>query len=410
MVKFMKKNAKGKKTVQNKKANNQRKTPFADAGEAIGYGASQFFGMPGLKGVGKLLGSGIGRIFGSGDYKVVGPEPRMNVLKGSTPQFSSTRATNIVCHREYVADINGTTAFTNTSYAIQPANSTTFPWLAQVAASYSQYRIHGMIFEFKPLITDFITGGAPGVIILSTNYNADDPLFTTKRQMENSEFAVSIKPTDQIIHMIECDPKQTSINELYTRSGAIPAGQDYKAYDLGNFQIATQGNPVQLLGELWVSYCIEFFKPELPVAGFVVDSHTTRYTAASTTIDLGLTAIAQAGGITPSAITQNSVTYSNLIPNTNYLWEWATTFSGVLGSLATVAVTTGTAVPGFISGAAANTAPYSYIGSNSGSVYSAVIKSSAAGVIKMTVPGTSSVASTTLGVDIYLSLIEQTLN
>lgn len=409
MVKFNKKNAKGKKANQNKKASTTRKTPFADAGELIGYGASQFLGIPGLKGVGKLLGSGIGRIFGSGDYKVVGPEPRMNVLKGSTPQFSSTRATNIVCHREYVADINGTAAFTNTSYAIQPANSITFPWLAQVASSYSQYRIHGMIFEFKPLITDFITGGAPGVIIMSTNYNADDPLFTTKRQMENSEFAVSIKPTDQVIHMIECDPKQTSINELYTRSGAVPAGQDYKAYDLGNFQIATQGNPVQLLGELWVSYCIEFFKPELPVNGIVADSHITRYTAASTTIDLGATAIAQAGGVT-AVSTQNDVTYTGLIPNTRYLWEWATTYNGALASLATVAITTGSAVPGFISGSSANTAPFSYIGSNSGSVYTAVVKSSSDGIIKMHIPLTSSVASTALGVDIYLSLIEQTLN
>lgn len=298
-------------------------TPFRDVGRIVGGKAASFFGIPGMRDVGKLVGTGIGRIFGSGDYKVVGALPTHNVLSGQIPKFSSTHATNIVTHREYIADITGTSAFTNTSYPLQPGNLQTFPWLNRIASSYSQYRIHGMMFEFRPLITDFVTGGAPGVVVMATNYNADEVAFTSKRQMENSEFAVSIKPTEQVMHLIECDPAQTSIQNLYVRTTTLPTGQDYKSCDLGNFQIATQGNPVQLLGELWVTYCIEFFKPELAV-GSDLDSFTTRSFTGTTVADMGTVQLTNFGSAT-STITATSATFTGLAATTRYQFTYLAT-------------------------------------------------------------------------------------
>jgi hypothetical protein len=261
-------------------------TPFSDVGAIVGSKLGSLLAMPYLKGVGKWLGSGIGQVFGSGDYQVVGAEPTYNVLMNSQiPKFSTTRQTNVICHREYLGDILGTAGFNNIAYPLNPGVSKTFPWLSVIAQNYQQYKFHGVIFEFRPLITDFVTNGAPGVVIMATNYNADAVIYNTKQEMENSEYAVSVKPTRELLHGIECDSNQTTISELYVRTGAPPVGQDLRLYDLGNFQFATQVNPIQNLGELWVSYCVEFFKPILPtdVGGNVLSAFTTRTTITNAT-------------------------------------------------------------------------------------------------------------------------------
>lgn len=258
----------------------KKKTPFADVGSIIGGGVGSMFGLPYAQGIGKWLGTGIGTIFGSGDYEMVGQNPSYNVLTNGAqiPKFSTTRQTNIVSHREYLGDITGTTAFTNRVYPINPGSTLTFPWLSTLAQCYQQYKIHGLIFEFRPLITDFVTSGAPGVVVMATNYNADEPAYTTKQAMENSEYAVSVKPTCNLMHGVECASNQTVLNELYVRPAGLASNLDLKFTDLGNFQFASQGNPTQLLGELWCSYTIEFFKPLLPndVGGNVQSISTTR--------------------------------------------------------------------------------------------------------------------------------------
>jgi len=275
-------NNKPKPTPKQKKA-----TPFSDAGAIVGSQLGSMFNAPYLKGVGKWLGSGIGSIFGSGDYQIVGAMPQYNVMMNGNqiPKFSGSKQTNIVCHREYLGDIMGTAGFSNTKYPLNPGISTTFPWLSTIAQCYQEYKFHGVIFEFRPLITDFVTSGAPGVVVMATNYNADAPTYSTKQEMENSEYAVSVKPTRELMHGIECASSQTVLPQLYVRSDVPPTGQDLRLYDLGNFQFATQTNPVQNLGELWVSYCVEFFKPILPIdaGGNVLSgvSNRTNVTSAS---------------------------------------------------------------------------------------------------------------------------------
>lgn len=255
-----------KKIKKTKKAS----TPFADAGAIVGQRVGQLIGYPMLKGVGRWLGGGIGSILGSGDYQMLGSTPKYNVLTSDVqvPQFSVTRQTNIVCHREYLGDISGTTAFTTSRYVLNPGNPSTFPWLSVVAQNYQEYRFHGLIFEFKSLLTENVTAGTPGSIIISTNYNAANaPNYTTKQQMENTEYAVSTKPTASMIHGVECALDQTSIPIKFIRAGAgaTQVGQDSRLYDLGLTQIATSGNPTVAIGELWVSYCVELFKPTEPV-------------------------------------------------------------------------------------------------------------------------------------------------
>jgi len=279
-------NNKKKVNFQKPKQKTKKKTPFADTGEIIGSKVSSMFGVPWAKGIGKWLGSGIGQIFGSGDYTMVGASPDYNVLTNGNqiPKFGTQSQTNVICHREYLGDVYGTSAFKNNTYPLNPGSSKTFPWLSSVAQNYQQYKFHGLIFEFRSLMTDFVTGGQPGVVVMATNYNSDSLAYTTKQDMENSEYAVSIKPTRDLIHGVECATNQTVLSQLYVRTGQPPAGQDLRLYDLGLFQLATQANPAAVvIGELWVSYCVEFFKPVLPtdVGGNVTSNHTVRTSTTS---------------------------------------------------------------------------------------------------------------------------------
>jgi len=70
--------------------------------------------------------------------------------------------------------------------------------------------------------------------------------------------------------MVECKPSETSTLLKYVRSGAVPTGQDLRLYDQGLFQFISQYNPTQDLGELWVTYCVEFYKPVLQLENSVI--------------------------------------------------------------------------------------------------------------------------------------------
>lgn len=312
-------------TVKTRKQQKQNSKPFSEAGAIAGGKIGSMFNLPWARGVGKWLGSGIGQIFGSGDYSLSGAPPDYNVLVNSAqiPQFSKTNATNIVCHREYLGDISGTAAFNNRVYPINPGMAATFPWLNTVANNYQEYRFHGLIFEFRPMITDFITGGAPGTVIMATNYNADAPSYTSKQNMENSEYAVSVKPTLPMIHGVECAGGQTILPQRYVRNGAVPTGQDLRLYDAGNFQFATTANPVQQLGELWVSYCVEFFKPIMPDAADVniASLHIARNTSVSGTNPFGLVQLSVYTNMSNVSSTANSVTFDG-IPGAYYMFTY----------------------------------------------------------------------------------------
>lgn len=309
--------------------------PFRDTGGIVGNRIGGMFGNASIgRGIGRWLGTGIGSIFGSGDYTLAGSQPAYNVMANGAqiPKFDSTRQTNVVCHREYLGDILGTAGFTNRQYPLNPGMSTTFPWLSTVAANYQEYKFHGIVFEFRSLLTDFVTGGAPGVIVMSTNYNADAPVYTTKQQMENAEFAVSTKPTINLMHGVECADVQTILPQRYVRSAAPSAGQDLRLYDLGNFQFATASNPIQDLGELWVSYCVEFFKPIQPTFTSIPSAgeHTIRFGVGSAN-PLGTNLSVSTGNLDVT-IDNSTVNINNAQPGIRYKIDllWFGTSTGLV--------------------------------------------------------------------------------
>lgn len=229
--------------------------------------------------IGAHLGHGLQTVIkaltGFGDYEVEQNSLMPPVLGGDPPIIQNSRNnSHIVHHREYIGDVYASTAFSIQTYPLNPGLISSFPWVSQQADSYEQYKFRGMVFEFKSMSSDAVLSSAAssslGTVVMSTQYNALEAPFSDKRTMENYEYANSCKPSCSMLHPIECKMSQNTISELYVRTGEVSQG-DRRLYDLGNFSIAVQGmqnvGANQVIGELWVSYELEFFKPKLLVGG-----------------------------------------------------------------------------------------------------------------------------------------------
>jgi len=277
--------------------------PWGKAGSWIGNALGSAYAGEGGGKIGAKLGSYlhyIGKIFGSGDYVTSADDIKRNTVMNSAQVPSFGHGKNIVkiTHREVLGDVYSSAtpgAFDITDYPINPGLASSFPWLSQVCgASFQQYRINGMVFEFRSMSADALnsTNTALGSVIMATDYDSADSTFTSKQQMENTEFGVSCKPSSCMIHGIECARNQTSISELYIRAFGVPSGKDIRMYDMGRFSIATVGMQAASvnLGELWVSYDIDLIKaieqPPQYITPFA--QYTVSPTNVSSTSSLGL--------------------------------------------------------------------------------------------------------------------------
>jgi hypothetical protein len=239
------------------------------AGARVGMAAG---GMPGAA-MGSAIGQGIAAITGYGDYKV--RTNSLNVVGTSVdtvPRFVNNDHAVRMTHREFVTDLvvpENPTDFHNDTYDINPSNIRLFPWLSRMATQYQQYRVHGMVVEYKSMSSDYAASGPLGTVMIASNYNVNDLPYPTKVALENSEFAVSSKPSRSIIHAIECDPNLGATNRYYYVRDLTASGtelSDNRLYDLAKIQVATSGLPGTAgatMGEIWVSYDIEFTKPVL---------------------------------------------------------------------------------------------------------------------------------------------------
>jgi hypothetical protein len=222
--------------------------------------------------VGDMAQKAILAITGFGDYQV-----RSNTLTngGSPPQFSMGKHMTKICHREFVGLVTSPgAAFTTTNYFINPTTNL-FPWLSEIALSFEQFAVRGMVVEFKSTSATAVssTNTALGSVILATQYNVLAPAFTSQQQMEAYEFCTSCNPSQSMIHPIECAPNLTTVSELYVDQFSTG---DPRLQNLGVTTVATVGQQAaSTLGELWVSYEIDLIRPKLflGVANLGLSSH-----------------------------------------------------------------------------------------------------------------------------------------
>jgi hypothetical protein len=241
---------------------------FQAAGGAIG-GA---LGGPAGMSAGQALGAGIAKLTGFGDYSV--KYNSFSDLKASGKVNAATLKDGVrLRHSEYLADVRGSQSFELTTYPINPALPTTFPLLSQIAESFEQYKLHGIVFEFRTAASMTTTGSSVGLVMMATNYDPLDPPWAGVTTMMSYENAISGAAYANLLHLVECDPEVTNQPVKYTRTGAVPPGGDIRVYDWGSFGVATSGmqSTGDFIGQLIVHYDIELIKPRIttsPASGF----------------------------------------------------------------------------------------------------------------------------------------------
>jgi len=252
-----------KKQEKKKSAGKPKGINLSRIGRALGN-----FVSPGVGTIASMAGKAIDRVLGHGDYTV-----RMNtIMSNQAPQFASTGTGMRIAHREYVCDVNSTEFFSTRDYLINPGNKLLFPWLSAVANSFEEYELKGLLVTYKPTSGTAIssTSAAMGSVILSTEYDVLKPSFSTKQEMEAYQYTTPTVPYTGCIHPVECAPSMTVLPKKYVTSkteiSALDADDDPRLHYLGRFVYATAGQQSAgpVLGELWVSYDVVFYKPRLP--------------------------------------------------------------------------------------------------------------------------------------------------
>lgn len=247
----------------------QKITAMGRTLRAGGAALGRATGYPGGALVGRLAGMAISKITGNGDYVVTANTIHREANSGSQiPSFKATGREVRITHREYIGDISSPgSAFTINGFPINPGEQKTFPWLHTVARHFQKYRFNGLVFSYRTNSSDYSAAAGLGAVVMATNYNSADASYTTKQQMENSAYAVSCKPSQDMMHPVECAKTDRAAEWYYVKDGVNPVSAA-QLYDLGDFYIATQGLSAvngTTMGELWCTYDITFLEPILPL-------------------------------------------------------------------------------------------------------------------------------------------------
>lgn len=212
---------------------------------------------------GSSLGAALSKWLGAGDY-TVSSNSLVTRAAQNIPMMHQQNQSVVVRHREYLGPVLSSTLpfAVQTAYPINPGLQLTFPWLHSLADGFQQYSIKGMVYHYVPTSGAISSTQALGSVMIQTSYRANDNPPTSKVEMLNEYCANETVPSDAMCHPIECDPKENPFNVHYVRSGAIPSGE-VAMYDIGTTYIATGGQSASgtVLGDLWVTYEIEFKKP-----------------------------------------------------------------------------------------------------------------------------------------------------
>lgn len=244
------------------------------AGSALGGAIGTLAGPEGTAigaGIGSRIGGYLGDLGSSAADKLLQSNQLINP-NGSSMSLSVTSAENevIVTKKEYLGDLVGTGDQFDTPYLLNlnPGSEVAFPYLSQLANYFDEYEFYQLIFEVKSLVTEG-NATAAGSVVMATQYNANNPEFTSKNAMEQYDFSNSFKVTQSGVHGVECDPgKNAGSASRYVRTGPIQTNQDIKTYDLGVTQISLCNVPANLaVGELWVSYTCKLKKHKINLPG-----------------------------------------------------------------------------------------------------------------------------------------------
>lgn len=236
--------------------------------------------------------------------------------------FSSSGRT-IVRHREYIAEVIGSTGFSVSTYPVNPGMLQTFPWLGRFPAQgYDMYHFRYIRFCYE---TEQSTASA-GSIMMAFDYDASDSAPINKISLMSYNGAVR----SSCWAPISIPGASSMINKVKTRfirSGALAVNQDIKLYDTANFMLAIQGcTNGAVMGELYVEYEVELFSPQLDNVQLTLAS-SSKISNSNTTRTAPFTGTPTIAGGLPLTVTANKIAFP--VPGSYLVYYTAngTTFS-----------------------------------------------------------------------------------
>lgn len=269
---------KSTRPIRSKKQRSQNssqpaKKPSASLGRqalsAVGNALGGFLGGPIGSRIGDSGANWLSDVIGMGDYEI---KDNSMVSSNGVPTFTTSEHNVRIRHREYLGDVSGSQGFQLfKAVRINPGDPITFPWLSRVAQNFQSYALRGCLFEFVSTSADALNSvnTALGTVVMATQYNPAAPNFQNKAEMEQYEFSCSSRPSKSLIHPVECDPGLNVMNHLYVRNPQVSVASEFsQLYDMGIFQLATTGMQASsTIGELWITYDVELFKPRIASGG-----------------------------------------------------------------------------------------------------------------------------------------------
>lgn len=165
------------------------------------------------------------------------------------------RGSTRVTHSEYIGDLTTTTLGTVSAFVINASNPATFPWLSRIAQGYELYRFRRLRIEYCPSCSS----STSGVVVGAFEYDANDPAPVTKQQLSAIDGSVRTNIWSPVVWNFK------PFNNWAFCSSPNSAPGDLRLSDIARFFIATFGAVTGgvVVGDLMVSYDVEFMKPEM---------------------------------------------------------------------------------------------------------------------------------------------------
>jgi len=170
-----------------------------------------------------------------------------------------------IIHRELVASITGSAAFTVAqALALNPGLAASFPWLSNEAAGWEKYKFNSLKFDY------FTRTGSnvPGSMMLAPDYDASDAQPLSEVAASAYEDCEEDAPWKDICCHLKASELMGDMKERFVRSGALAANQDIKTYDCGTLFACTVDGTAVNWGKLWVEYDVTLITPHVPAGGF----------------------------------------------------------------------------------------------------------------------------------------------
>jgi len=206
-----------------------------------------------------------GAAAGAGEQAFVAAAYATSQRTGQAQIFRNGVDSCRIIHRELIASIAGTSAFTVAqTFALNPGLAATFPWLSNEAAGWEKYKFNSLKFEY------FTRTGSnvPGSMMLAPDYDASDAAPASEVAASAYEDTEEDAPWKDICCVLSARELMGDMKERFVRNGTLLANQDIKMYDCGNLFACTVDGTAVNWGKLWVEYDVTLITPHVPPGGF----------------------------------------------------------------------------------------------------------------------------------------------